>query len=497
MHFFRKHFLILIFVVVSLSFFILMSCKKDKIFNEDPSTTLSLSKDEILFDTVFSTIGSTTKMFWVKNPTNNKLRISSAYLAGGQSSNYRINIDGNASLSQTNIDIEPNDSIFIFVKVTVDPQNSNSPMVVRDSIMFEVNGNRQRVLLTAWGQDAHYIVANKSIGSLKYKIVAAENENITWVNDKPYLIYGYAVVDSVGRLNIDPGCRIHFYNRSGMWVYKGGCLKVNGTKNDSVVFQGSRLESTYKAVPGQWDRIWINEGSVDNEINYAIIKNGFIGIQAETMNSSMGNQLKINNTIIANMTGMGIFTKFYKITAGNLLVYNCGSYAICLTTGGNYDFRHCTVGNYWDLSTRQTSSLVLSNYYEDPYTLTTYSGDLIKAFFGNCIIYGSIEEEITLANRTDLGAQFNYKFQNCLLKTLYTNYTPANYISCTANVDPLFADSKNHVYTLLSGSGAINLGNKSIVTYGQLQMLDISSDLKGNNRLGIQTPDAGCYQFIP
>jgi hypothetical protein len=494
MHFFRKHCLILLIVGVSFSFFIISSCKKDKFFDEDPSTKLTISSEEILFDTVFSTIGSTTKMFYVKNPSKNKLRITSAYLAGGQSSNYRINIDGVSSQAISNIDIEPNDSIFVFVKVTVNPQLSNTPMVVRDSVMFEVNGNRQRVMLTAWGQDAHYIVADKSLGSLKYKIVAAESQNITWANDKPYLIYGYAVIDSTAQLNIDPGCRIHFYNGSGMWVYKGGCLKVNGTKTDSVVFQGSRLESAYKNVPGQWDRIWINEGSVDNEINYAVIKNGFIGIQTETMNSSMGNQLKISNTVVANMSGMGIFSKFYKIIAGNCLVYNCGSYAICLTTGGNYDFRHCTVGNYWDLSSRTTSSLVLSNYYEDAYSGTVYSGDLTNAYFGNCIIYGSVDEEITLANRTDVGAQFNYKFENCLLKTQYTNSTAANYVSCVANADPLFADSKNFIYTLLAGSAAINLGNPNIVT---TSLLNISTDLKGNDRTGTLTPDACCYQYIP
>lgn len=497
MHFLRKHFLILIIFCLSFGFFIVSSCKKEKPFDESPSTTLSISQNEILFDTVFSTIGSTTKMFYLKNPTSNRLRISSAYLAGGSASNYRINIDGNASITQSNIDIDPNDSIFVFVKVTVDPQSTNTPMVVRDSIMFEVNGNRQSVLLTAWGQNAHYIVADKSLGSLKYKIVAAENQNVTWQNDKPYLIYGYAVIDSTAQLNIDPGCRIHFYNRSGMWVYKGGCLKVNGTKSDSVVFQGSRLEPAYKAVPGQWDRIWFNEGSKDNEINYAIIKNGFIGIQAETMDAGMGNQLKINNTIIANMTGMGIFTKFYKITAGNMLIYNCGTYAICLTTGGNYDFRHITVGNYWNLSSRQTSSVVLSNYYEDVYTGTIYSGNLEKAYFGNCLIYGTLDEEITLANRTDLGAQFNYKFQNCLLKTLYTNATPANYVACVVNADPMFTDPTNFVYTLTSGSAAINIGNKNIVTYTQLHMLNLSADLKGNSRTGTPTPDAGCYQYIP
>ena len=114
------------------------------------------------------------------------------------------------------VEVPAHDSLFIFVKVTVDPQNSNSPMVIDDSIVFTTNGQVQDVNLTAWGQDAHYIVANKVLGgSLRYKIVAGEGEDITWVNDKPYLVYGWAVIDSTGNLNIDPGVRIHFYN--GKW----------------------------------------------------------------------------------------------------------------------------------------------------------------------------------------------------------------------------------------------------------------------------------------
>jgi hypothetical protein len=54
-------------------------------------------------------------------------------------------------------------------------------------------------------------------------------------------------------------------------VYKGGTLKVQGTKDKPVVFQGLRRELSLQEEPGQWDRIWINDGGI-NEIDYAIIK---------------------------------------------------------------------------------------------------------------------------------------------------------------------------------------------------------------------------------
>ena len=54
--------------------------------------------------------------------------------------------------------------------------------MVEDSIMFLTNGNEQRVLLNAWGQDAYFHV--------KEIIVVDE----TWNNDKPHVIYNYCAV---------------------------------------------------------------------------------------------------------------------------------------------------------------------------------------------------------------------------------------------------------------------------------------------------------------
>ncbi|MEI6124839.1 MAG: right-handed parallel beta-helix repeat-containing protein [Bacteroidota bacterium] len=488
----RTRLFIFLFAVFIFCLLFLFSCRKDNAFNSDSSVKLTLSAESILFDTVFTTIGSTTKIFYVKNPTADKILISSVYLAGGTASNFSMNVDGTPGAKVDNVEILPNDSIFIFVKVTVDPQNSNSPMVIKDSILFDINGNQQNVKLTAWGQDAHYIVADKVFqGTLKYRIVAAEHENNTWINDKPYLVYGYAVIDSTGQLNIDAGCRIHFFNGSGMWVYKGGSLKVNGSITDPVTFQGSRLESAYSDLPGQWDRIWINEGTLDNVFNYAIIKNGFIGIQAETMAASMGNRLILNNTIIKNMTGIGCLSRFYKIIAANSVFANCGGYAVAITTGGTYDLRHCTIGNYWSIGSRQTPSLVVSNYFEDLSNGVAYTGDLDSAYFGNCIIYGSNTEEILLDSTTD--ATFNYKFDHCLIRT-EANLNTIKFIDCVPNEDPLFRNTSTNDYRLFAGSGAIDVGDISIVYGSTLGLID---DILGNNRTVNPPPDMGAYDYRP
>jgi hypothetical protein len=486
----NKNFLIACFLFAGLFSILNSSCRKDPVF--DNEADIALSSDRILFDTVFTTIGSTTRMFYIKNNSDQAV-LTDIFLAGGASSDFRINVDGMVGTNFSEVEVPAHDSLFVFVKVTVDPQNSNSPLVINDSIVFITNGHEQDVNLIAWGQDAHYIVADHLLGgSLKYSIVAPEGQNVTWTNDKPYLIYGWAVVDSTGQLNIDPGCRLHFFNGSGMWVYKGGSLKVNGTADQPVTFQGPRLEPAYSEVPGQWDRIWINEGSVDNVIDYAIIKNGFIGIQAETMDASMGNRLIIKNSQVRNMSGIGLLTKFYRVQAFNSIFSNCAVYAVSISTGGSYDFRHCTIGNYWSYSTRQTPSLLITDYYEDLYSGTIYTGDLDSAYFGNSIIYGSIENEV-LMDSSGLGV-FNYFFENCLLKTPKSITDPEHFLNSISNQDPLFVSFSNHDFNLQPGSAAIDQGAMSVIN---TSIFDISYDLYGNSRLINPPPDLGAIDYRP
>ena len=54
-----------------------------------------------------------------------------------------------------------------------------------------------------------------------------ENE-LVFNNDKPYVIYGYAAVDSGDELLIEKGSRIHFHDNSGFIITSGASLKANG-----------------------------------------------------------------------------------------------------------------------------------------------------------------------------------------------------------------------------------------------------------------------------
>lgn len=467
----------------------LSSCRKDLKVDDDPSITLQFSTDSIIFDTVFTTVGSITRYLKVYNNHQNAINISSIRLLGGEASNYRINVDGSPAVQENDIEIAGEDSLFVFVRVTIDPTSNLTPFVVSDEISFITNGNEQNVVLAAWGQDAHYIIADKNLGSLKYKIVAGEDSSVTWPADKPYLVYGYAVVDSTGMLTIEEGAKVHFHNNSGLWVYKGGSLKVYGSMENPVVFQQDRLEPYFRDLPGQWDRIWLNEGSINNEINYAIIKNGFIGLQCETLQEPMGNQLLLTNTIIENMSGIGILGRYYAITGINNVVANCGQLGLLLQ-GGLYDFRQCTFANYFNEGVRQDPNMALTNYYVSPdEVLYIYN---MEAYFGNSIIYGNKDEELLLSSEEE-GA-FEYVFENCLLKTEMNLGNEAHFKECIKNQDPIFVNVSYNNLALDSLSPGIDEGSIDVINSSpHLNIID--KDILGVSR--IQSPDIGAYEFVP
>ena len=484
---------ILTLLAVSSSF---LSCKKDKLLT-DSSARLSFSKDSVLFDTVFTTIGSATRQIRVRNTNSQKINISSVRLAQGTSSNFIMNVDGTSGKEVTNVEILANDSIFIFIQVNVNPNNILSPLIIQDNILFDINGNQQSVALEAWGQDAHYHFPDKAIqyrtGYLPYSTVSTQtNVTVNWgggtgVSDnKPHVIYGWLVVDSTQKLVINPGVKVYFHQNAGLWVYRYGTLQVNGTLGNEVTFQGDRREADYADLPGQWNRIWINEGHTDNYINYAIIKNGFIGLQAEVLLSiSQPNKVKITNTTIKNCSKWGLYTVAFNIWAANNVISNCKEYCAAITNGKNCVFLNNTFANYFNKDGGRGSQpcVHLDNY--DGTTIWPYD----SLYFGNCIIDGSLTgSELETDVRTPISATKIYQFSHCLLKsTVITGTTSVNTIfNQTAN----FTDVTNYDFSLKStGSAAKGIGNASYQTTYPITQLDITGLTRS-----ITNPSAGAYE---
>jgi hypothetical protein len=463
----RFPFFILIVIIVLFQF----SCNREE-FDFSPGARLEFSTDTLTFDTVFTTLGSVTKKVTVKNMNRHPVNVSKIFLAGRNTTPFRLNVNGLAANEVSDVSISGGDSIFIFVEATIDPTGQNLPMVVHDSIVFNLNGNMQDVHLIAFGQDFHLFDG----AVLKSQV---------WNNDKPYLIYNSVLVDSLETLTITEGSRIHFHKGSSMFVK--GTLKATGTYDAPIKFQGDRLEEMYSDVPGQWGASAILEnggiyvfggvhflkGSMDNIIDWAIIKNADKGIQVDSLGSSPNPVLTLTNSRIENMSLNCLDARTTTLKASNTVFANSGSNTVILRFGGDYDFNHCTIANYFSFGTRREPALVFNNYYE--YKNVIYSFDF-NALFRNCIVYGNISEEVYMDKKGD-GA-FTGGFKNCLIKSgLYSANDRENNIF---NKEPRFVN----FFKSAKDMGSIEIAKM------------FPYDLNNYSRLEDSGPDAGAFEWV-
>ena len=477
---------------------LLFGCRRDELFTDDPGVRLSFTEDTIFFDTVFTTIGSVTKRFVVHNPNDNAVRVQ-VTLAGGDASPYRINVDGGTGAHIPNVEILGRDSAFVFVEVTVDPNSGTSPMVVEDHIVFNTNGTDQQVLLVAWGRDVH---VHRNIPGLSYGIIAGGQdpngnpicETVEWHNDKPYLIYGRAVVDSCSKLIIHPGVKVYFHGGSGMWIYRHGSIEANGTAEERITFQGDRLEPMYQDLPGQWDRIWVMEGTQDNVFNYCVIRNALVGIQCETapwlpLGPTSANKLVLDNTIIYNSSAAGLLSRNYRIRSTNLLVADAGQYAVALLGGGEYTFNHSTIANYWGSDIREEPAFYLSNKVAT--AAGTQVRDILASTFTNGIIYGNNANEFQL-DLDNAGAR-DFTFRHWLFRTDQptnnTQYFPEQW-NIFRNQSPGFVSTGDKNFHLNQNGFA---RNRATTTSDPVSF----QDLDGLDRFWGDEPDLGSSEWRP
>ncbi|WBX72077.1 hypothetical protein [Tenacibaculum retecalamus] len=488
-----------IFILVAIS-----SCRKD--FNTVPNFgKLEFSKDTIFLDTVFSNIGSATYNLKVYNRSNKPITIPEIKLENGNNSNYRLNVDGIPGKNFNDIDILANDSIYVFIETTIDFNTTSDPLYT-DKLLFDNGNKQQNVDLITLVQDATFIFPSKNSMGIETLTIDGKDSKIqgrfltdaelTFTDEKPYVIYGYAAIPSDKKLTINAGAKIHFHKNSGLIVDTKGSLEVNGTLNEKVVFEGDRLEHRFSNISGQWGTIWMRAGSKENKINHALIKNGTIGVLVDSIGTLTSPTLTIKNTEIYNNSNYGILGRDTNIKGENIVIGNAGQSSLACTFGGTYNFTHVTFANYWSNNFRQLPTVLVNNYtnfLNRNNEEVTATRDLIAANFTNCIIEGNNNIEFILDKNND--SDFNYNIENSMIKfndfndsfasNNELNFNDAtHYQNIILNGEPNFKDTSLNHFMIGKNSDAINKAKASA----------ISEDILGVNRT--TNPDIGAYQHI-
>ncbi len=460
-----------IFIIAIVAINFINGCKKDSIITS-PNALLRLSEDTLHFDTVFTTTGSTTQYFRIYNPNSQKLIISNVQLMGGSTSFFKMNIDGVGATILTNIEIEPNDSIYGFVTVSINPTVANLPFVVRDSIKITYNGNNRFLQLEAYGQNA-YFLRNATV-----------TKDTVWTNKLPIVLLGTLTVNEGKTLTINKGSKVYLHADAPILV--NGTLKAIGEKYDTtrIRFQGDRIDDPYRNYPGAWPGIYFTKKSVDNTMQYCVLKNAYQGVIAQSLATNANPKLTLNECVLDNIYDVAIGGNNSSISARNCLISNSG-YNLYISSGGTYSFNHCTFSSYGN------------NYVEHKNPVATISNsnsvnqiNNLNITIQNSIIYGEgglVDDEVSLVKNAT--AAFNVNLTNVLYKV--KNDIPANNATITNSLknqlpvfDSIDIGRRYFNFHLKATSPCINKGANTSFLF----------DLDGNARTLGGLPDLGCYE---
>lgn len=406
-----------------------MSCEREGFATDDGGVQLSFSADTVAFDTVFTTVGTTTRIVTVYNTTSENLRLSAVTLEGGRASRFRLNVDGDTSLVARHVEIEAGDSIFIFVQANVNPNDDTQPFLVEDAISFS---NGQRLPLTAWGRNAVY---HRLAATDTTWFVPVDCEH--WDHSRPHIFIDPAAVLDGNTLTLGAGDELYFCTGAMLIVDSNAHLRALGTAEQPVVFSSLRSDGWYSFLPGQWQTLWFYNYSVGNVIDHAVVENAVGGLRCYP-----GSQLSVSNTVIRNMSDCAIIGQAATITGRNLLVYDCLA-GLTVLRGGSYDFRQCTFANYWSYTARKIETIVLSN--NEIMDGEAVGGDLLKADFRDCIIWGTYSKELLVSELDGYTMNYNLGLHSIVKGGEW-------------NDDPLFADPYEDDYTLQEDSPAEGIG---------------------------------------
>lgn len=492
----KRYFFFLASVVILIFW---SSCREDFNFTTSEGM-LRFSKDTVYLDTIFTNIGSSTYTLKVYNTSENNISIPKIKLQNGNDSNYRLNVDGltgDSPLSGkefSNVELLAKDSMYIFIETTIDIQSlvsNQNQFLYTDAIEFGVN-NIQKVELVTLVKDAIFIYPQQTTNSDGSTIIETltfdidgdgiddetniqgrflDDNELVFTNEKPYVIFGFAAVADGKTVTIEPGARLHFHSNSGLLITNGASIQSIGQPSlnseileNEIIFEGDRLEPGFSNIPGQWQTIWLFNGSTNNKFNHTTIKNGTVGILVDG-NQDDTTKLEITNTQIYNSSNFGILGRATSINAENIVINKSGQSSFAATFGGNYEVNHATIANYWSNSFRQFPALLLNNFTTDSDN-NLIPNALVSANFTNCIIYGNNNPELILDNSPETG--FNFKFKNCLIyfddpnnnfSGPYYNFSDSNfYENILFNLDPNFLDSQNNKLQIPLNSPAASQG---------------------------------------
>ncbi len=439
------------------------SCIEDSVATS-PQVQPVFSVDTLKLGSVITGQGTPTYRFTVRNRHDKILNIDRIALRSG-STTFRMNVDGFSGREFANIQVRPNDSIFVFVEATLDGNDAPGLSVVEDHVDFVTRGVTRTVVLRADGFD---------VKRHRAEVITSDTRLTA---EYPHQIFDSLVVAPGVTLTVDAGTRLMFHDGARMKVY--GTLRSLGTVENPVHFMGDRTDNvvgsiSFDLMASQWHGLTFAPESRGNLLSHTEVRNTETGVLADSLS-----QVTIVNSRLRNSAGRSLTAWHADVTAMGAEIAEA-AYGTLLLHGGSARFDHCTIANYYLFSVLYGEAVQLSHVDDD----TDDGSGLprLRAEFTNSIIYG---------NGTDLShgdlSGTDVTFTRCLFKS--GGEDDANFVECLWDSDPLYYTERSKYifdYRVKPESPAIGYDSPAL-------SLDLApADLYGVTRAGT----IGAYEYV-
>lgn len=471
-----------------------------------------------------------TQKLMLYNKNKGEIALDCIRLRGGDSSIFRINVDGMAGTQFNNPDylhIAQGDSLYVLVEATFAGTQDERDVEREDWLDIQCNGRLQSIRLA---------VTTRDVEELHAPVIA--HDTIWQQGGIDKLLYDTLCIPAGVILRVEPGVTLYLHDHACIEVY--GTLLLEGSQEHPVTLLGDRTDKIfdnlyYRDMASQWGGIRFHPGSMGNVFCYADIRGMDTGIELSQDScltdflsqapqgqfvpddpkrylygpdfmSDDNQQLVIRHSVIQNSGAALIRARNSNMIVENSCLMNA-TLALLDLAGGAYDITHCTLANYQYWTSFSQCDVVLSNYYEEPDNTLSGAGEMLRlpaplyrCNFTNTLIYGASGKDPNVDangfthfvddNGAPLDSIFAYRFDHCLMHST-GGFDDDDCISILWTEDPLYLliDRPNYICDPHLQPESPCIGRGEPRTAARLPF-----DLDGQPRS--ETPAIGCYEII-
>ncbi|MDE7406822.1 MAG: hypothetical protein K2M76_00255 [Muribaculaceae bacterium] len=386
-------------------------CIEDGIVTS-PQAQPAFSADTLRMGLQFTCEPSATYSLKIYNRYDKILNLSDVRMESGEY--FRINVDGFSGTVFSNVEIRPNDSIYVFVETTL-PDNGGlaEAVTVRDRLLVQTNGVESAVVIEAEARDVDRRYGEVLTGDTRFTA------------ELPYQIFDSLVVAPGATLMLEAGTTLYFHAGAEMRVY--GSLVSCGTSDKPVTLRGDRRgqmvgKIDYEIMSNQWSGLLFMPGSTGNRMAYTSVENTAIGVWV------IESDLWLESSRLHNSAGNVLTALAGDVTALGCQLSNAAG-SVVEMHGGNHLFNRCTIVNYYLFSAPQGAIFNLRHlgpdFNDDDFQDVPYT----TARVTNSIIAG---RGPTMSKGDFTG--YDVRFERCLM--LDEGSDDSNFVDCLWEADP-------------------------------------------------------------